>query len=165
MRLSNPLPAFVAVSLFGLLGLALASAATVTDGEQLLTVDHYVRVHSTVPAISGQMTQVYVREVVPARHGPCARARATRLFCSYMEQVLQPRSPSTFRIATTAGWVTWLAPGSTYSSMDMTGYGRSTRPAAMNDPCNLSKEQQLTFVPGLLAAPCAPSLSTADDHA
>jgi len=27
----------------------------------------------------------------------------------------------------------------------------------MNDPCNLSNEQQLTFVPGLLAAPCAPS--------
>jgi pimeloyl-ACP methyl ester carboxylesterase len=37
-------------------------------------------------------------------------------------------------------------------SMDMTGYGRSTRPAAMNDPCNLSKEQLPLFT-----APCAPS--------
>ena len=27
-------------------------------------------------------------------------------------------------------------------SMDTTGYGRSTRPAPMNDPCNLSAEQQ-----------------------
>jgi pimeloyl-ACP methyl ester carboxylesterase len=42
-------------------------------------------------------------------------------------------------------------------AMDMTGYGRSTRPASMNDPCNLSNAQQLTFVPGLLAAPCPPS--------
>ena len=37
-------------------------------------------------------------------------------------------------------------------SMDMTGYGRSTRPPAMNDPCNLSKEQQARFIPQLLAA-------------
>ena len=27
----------------------------------------------------------------------------------------------------------------------------------MNDPCNLTREQQLTFVPALLAAPCAPT--------
>ena len=46
-------------------------------------------------------------------------------------------------------------------SMDMTGYGRSTRPTAMNDPCNLSKEQQARFVPQLIAAPCAPSHATA----
>jgi pimeloyl-ACP methyl ester carboxylesterase len=44
-------------------------------------------------------------------------------------------------------------------SMDTTGYGRSTRPTAMNDPCNLSKEQQALLVPQLLAAPCAPSHS------
>jgi pimeloyl-ACP methyl ester carboxylesterase len=27
----------------------------------------------------------------------------------------------------------------------------------MNDPCNLAKDQQALFVPGLIAAPCAPS--------
>jgi pimeloyl-ACP methyl ester carboxylesterase len=47
-------------------------------------------------------------------------------------------------------------------SMDMTGYGRSTRPPAMNDPCNFSKEQQAQFVPALIPAPCAPSRSTGD---
>ena len=45
-------------------------------------------------------------------------------------------------------------------SMDMTGYGRSTRPPAMNDPCNFSKEQQAQFVPKLIPAPCAPSHPT-----
>jgi pimeloyl-ACP methyl ester carboxylesterase len=40
--------------------------------------------------------------------------------------------------------------------MDMTGYGRSTRPAPMNDPCNLSREQQAALVPSLLTALCAP---------
>jgi len=34
--------------------------------------------------------------------------------------------------------------------MDMTGYGRSTRPAAMNDPCNLAKDRQASFA----SAPC-----------
>jgi pimeloyl-ACP methyl ester carboxylesterase len=38
--------------------------------------------------------------------------------------------------------------------MDTTGYGRSTRPAPMNDPCNLSEEQQKQFVPTLMPAPC-----------
>jgi pimeloyl-ACP methyl ester carboxylesterase len=42
-------------------------------------------------------------------------------------------------------------------AMDMTGYGRSTRPTAMNDPCNLAREQQTAFVWSLLSAPCAPS--------
>jgi pimeloyl-ACP methyl ester carboxylesterase len=42
-------------------------------------------------------------------------------------------------------------------SMDMTGYGRSTRPTTMNDPCNLAREQQLQFVPNLLPKPCDPS--------
>lgn len=36
------------------------------DGQKLLSVDHYVGVHSAVPAISGQMTEIYVREVVLA---------------------------------------------------------------------------------------------------
>jgi len=37
-------------------------------------------------------------------------------------------------------------------AMDMSGYGRSTRPTAMNDPCNLAREQQTTFIPNLLSA-------------
>ena len=32
-------------------------------------------------------------------------------------------------------------------AMDTTGYGRSNRPAAMNDPCNLAKDRQGAFVP------------------
>jgi pimeloyl-ACP methyl ester carboxylesterase len=39
----------------------------------------------------------------------------------------------------------------------MTGYGRSSRPAPMNDPCNLAADRQPSFVPTLIAAPCPPS--------
>lgn len=42
-------------------------------------------------------------------------------------------------------------------AMDFSGYGRSTRPPAMNDPCNLSSEQQRELIPALLSAPCPPS--------
>ena len=58
-------------------------------------------------------------------------------------------------------WMAYLAKaGFDVFSMDMTGYGRSTRPPAMNDPCNFSKEQQAQFVPTLIPAPCAPSYPT-----
>jgi hypothetical protein len=36
------------------------------DSERLLTVDHYVRVTSTVPAIAGQDVPIYARERVQA---------------------------------------------------------------------------------------------------
>src|ERR1700761_7089139 len=62
----------IIVSLLTLLGCAAASA---DDGQNLLSVDHYVRVRSTVPAIAGQSTEIYVREVV--RAGGALRAAAT----------------------------------------------------------------------------------------
>ena len=40
----------------------LVSAAIADDSDRLLTIDHYVRVTSTVPAIAGQPAQLYVRE-------------------------------------------------------------------------------------------------------
>ena len=55
--------------------LALAPLSFADDSARLLRVDHYVRVHSTVPAIAGQTSQIYVREVVQA--GVALRGPAT----------------------------------------------------------------------------------------
>ena len=41
-----------------------APAAPSDDGSRLVSVDHYVRVKSSAPAIAGQDAQLYVREVV-----------------------------------------------------------------------------------------------------
>ena len=49
-----------------LAGLSLALFSLAEDSEQLLTVDHYVLVKSTVPVTAGQMAQIYVRERVKA---------------------------------------------------------------------------------------------------
>ena len=42
------------------------AALKADDSDRLLTIDHYVRVTSTVPAIAGQPAQLYVRERVLA---------------------------------------------------------------------------------------------------
>src|SRR5215467_12627903 len=55
--------------------LALVAAVAADDGQRLLTIDHYVRVQSTVPAIAGQPAHVYVRERVQA--GTALRANGS----------------------------------------------------------------------------------------
>jgi pimeloyl-ACP methyl ester carboxylesterase len=121
---------------------------------ELLRIDHYVRVRSTVPAIAGQTTQIYVREVVlpgVALRGP-ESPDGVVLFVHGAGTPAEVAFDAPFQ---DYSWMAFLArAGFDVFSMDMTGYGRSTRPAAMNDPCNLTREQQVLFVPGLLAAPC-----------
>jgi pimeloyl-ACP methyl ester carboxylesterase len=130
------------------------------DGSRLVSVDHYVRVKSTAPAISGQDALIYVREVVLVgtilRGGPA----------SDHVVLFVHGSGTTAEVAFDVpykdySWMTYLAKaGFDVFSMDMTGYGRSSRPPAMNDPCNSSKEQQTQFIPNLIPAACAPSQPT-----
>lgn len=55
-------------------------------------------------------------------------------------------------------WMGYLAQqGFVVYGLDLTGYGRSTRPAAMNNPCNLSAEEQQQFIPVLIKKACAKS--------
>src|SRR5690242_2094501 len=137
--------------------LLLALPALADDGGKLLRVDHYVRVRSTVPAISGQTTQIYVREV--ARAGAVLRESnmADRVVL-FIHGAGTPAEVAFDVPYQDFSWMAYLAnAGFDVFAMDTTGYGRSTRPAAMNDPCNLSAAQQALFVPRLLPAPCPPS--------
>ena len=55
-------------------------------------------------------------------------------------------------------WMGYLAQaGFDVFAMDTTGYGRSTRPPAMNDPCNLSAAQQMALSADRRTEPCAPT--------
>jgi len=147
--------------LFPLAILVSASAASGDDGARLLSVDHYVRVKSTAPAIAGQEAQIYVREVVLAgtalRGGP--GPERVVLFVHGAGTPAEVSFDVPFR---DYSWMAYLArAGFDVFSMDMTGYGRSTRPAAMNDPCNFSKDQQAQFVPNVIPAACANTRTTA----
>jgi pimeloyl-ACP methyl ester carboxylesterase len=127
------------------------------DGETLLRIDHYVRVKSSVPAIAGQAAQIYVRERAKAGTVLRSPALADRVVL-FIHGAGTPADVSFDAPYQDYSWMGYLAnAGFDTFSMDLTGYGRSTRPAPMSDPCNLAAAQQATFIPSLLSAPCAPS--------
>jgi len=142
-------------SLALLLLVGLASVPLIgDDSERILTIDHFVRVQSSVPAISGQPTQLYVRERVHAG----TLARGSRLADRVVLFVHGAGTPAEVAFDVPYqdySWMAYLAQaGFDAFSVDMTGYGRSTRPAAMNEPCNLAPAQQALFIPRLIPAPC-----------
>src|SRR5580698_10428687 len=142
---------------FGRIIAITAVVATGLMAETPMTVDHYVKTKSTVPAIAGQTTQIYVREVAL----PGTVLRAENLGDHVVLFIHGAGTPAevSFDVAyQDYSWMAYLAhAGFDVFAMDTTGYGRSTRPAPMNDPCNLSREQQAAFVPALIPAPCSPS--------
>jgi pimeloyl-ACP methyl ester carboxylesterase len=104
------------------------------------------------------MGQLYVRERVSGRV-------VTRGGSGVVLFVHGAGTPAEVAFDVPAGdfsWMGYLAnAGFDVFSMDVTGYGRSTRPNVMNDPCNLARNQQGAFVPSLIPAPCAPTYPTA----
>jgi pimeloyl-ACP methyl ester carboxylesterase len=119
---------------------------------KILSVDHKVTVKSLVPAIAGQNADIYVRERVQEGAKNPAADRVV-LF------VHGAGTPAEVAFDVPTGSYSWMAhlakSGFDVFSMDTTGYGRSSRPAPMNDPCNLSADQQKQFVPALIKEPCA----------
>ena len=127
------------------------------DSERLLTIDHYVRVKSTVPAIAGQPSQIYVRERSEAGAVLRAPSMGDRVVL-FVHGAGTPAEVSFDVPYADYSWMAFLAhAGFDVFAMDTTGYGRSTRPAPMNDPCNLAKNSQPEFVPSLIPAPCPPT--------
>ena len=137
--------------------LTASCATTGDDGSRLATVDHYVRVKSTAPGFAGGDAQIYVREVVLA--GTASRTGPPPGGVVLFVHGAGTPAEVTFDVPhKDYSWMAYLArEGFDVFAMDMTGYGRSTRPPAMGDPCNFSKAQQAQFVPSLIPTPCAPS--------
>jgi pimeloyl-ACP methyl ester carboxylesterase len=148
----HPLP-LVFLALLGSSALHVAA----DDSERLLTIDHYVRVRSTVPAIAGQPAQIYVRERVLAGAALRAAGLADRVVL-FVHGAGTPAEVAFDVPYQDYSWMALLArAGFDVFSVDMTGYGRSTRPPPMLDPCNLAADRQRAFVPALIPAPCPPS--------
>jgi pimeloyl-ACP methyl ester carboxylesterase len=143
-----------ALALLVLSGTPLAAA---DDSQQLLTIDHFVRVKSTVPALAGQEVPIYVRERVLAGAALRGGAAADRV-AIFVHGAGTPAEVAFDVPRPDYSWMAYLAQaGFDVFAMDTTGYGRSFRPSPMNDPCNLAKDAQPKFIPALMAAPCAPT--------
>ncbi len=140
-----------------LTALLLTTQPAAEDSSRLLSVDHYVRVKSMVPSMAGQFAQIYVRERSLAGNSLRSASPAGRVVL-FVHGAGTPAEVAFDVPYEDYSWMAFLArAGFDVFSMDTTGYGRSTRPPAMNDPCNLSQEQQKNFAPNPLPAPCAPS--------
>jgi pimeloyl-ACP methyl ester carboxylesterase len=126
------------------------------DADQILTIDHYVVVRSAVPSIAGQSSQIYVRERLRAATVLRGASVADRVVL-FVHGAGTPAEVAFDVPYQNYSWMAYLAKaGFDVFAMDVTGYGRSTRPSAMNSPCNLGPDQQAAFVPALLSAPCTP---------
>lgn len=144
------------VSIAAAVTLALSASLRGDDGQRLLTVDHFVPVRSTAPAIAGQPAQIYVRERVQAgtalRSNPSLGDRVVL----FVHGAGTPSEVSFDVPYQDYSWMAYLAnAGFDVFGMDATGYGRSTRPSPMNDPCNLAKDRQIGFV-NASSLPCTP---------
>lgn len=135
------------------LGMAVSIFA-LANAQDLTRVDHYVPVKSIAPAAAGQTVQIYVREVVRT-DAALRSAPAAGKVALFIHGAGTPAEVAFDVPHADFSWMAFLARnGYDVFSMDMTGYGRSTRPLLMNDPCNLTKEQQALYIPQLLAKTC-----------
>jgi pimeloyl-ACP methyl ester carboxylesterase len=139
------------------LTLAAPMASHATEPAALLSLDHYVRIKSSAPATAGQDALIYVREVA-APNTVLRGALAADRVVLFVHGAGTPAAVGFDVPHQDFSWMGYLArAGYDVFAMDQTGYGRSTRPLVMNNPCNFVREQQAQFVPATMPAPCAPT--------
>ncbi len=149
----------IASLLFGAL-LALASASSsfaVDDSEQILAIDHLVSHVSTAPATSGQVVQLYVRERVQAGVALTSPSFAKRVVL-FVQGATIPAEVAFDAQYQDYSWMAYLAQaGFDAFGLDLTGYGPSSRPAPMDDPCNVASASQAALLPSTLPDVCPSS--------
>ena len=140
----------------------LALVAAWNDGSALAAdapvqrSDHSLTVRSTAPGMAGKSAELYLREVKLA-----TAPRDPKGVVLFVHGAGTPADVAFDVTYQDYSWMAYLArAGFDVWSIDMEGYGASTRPPAMNDPCFLSPEQQKELIPGTLKAACSPPSTT-----
>jgi pimeloyl-ACP methyl ester carboxylesterase len=113
--------------------------------------DHHITVTSTAPSQAGKAVQLYLRERVRGAPDPDK-------LVLFVHGAGTPAEVSFDVPYADYSWMAYLAAaGYDVFAVDMEGYGRSDRPAAMADKCNLAaKQRALYHVP----AGCKPGMTT-----
>jgi pimeloyl-ACP methyl ester carboxylesterase len=112
-------------------------------------LDHSVPHLSTERANKGSRVSLFVRERRGAARGTVV------LFVHGRSAAAVPSFDLEYR---DYSWMTYLADaGFDVFAMDLQGYGSSSKPAVMDDPCNVSAGAQSKYlVPNPLRTPCQP---------
>ena len=146
---------FAGAALAVVMGITAPSPAV---AQTILTIDRLVGHVTTVPVIKGDHVNLFVRERVD---GKLMKQGSGKPFERKVVLMVHGGfSPSTLAFDMPYrdySWMEYLAKeGFDVFTMDMTGYGRSTRPAPMEDPCNILPAQQKDVIPKAMPASCAP---------
>lgn len=129
------------------------------EQSSILTIDRLIDHTSCIPAISGQKVGIFVREKL-SEH--LLQEGATESFERKVVLMVHGGfSPATLAFDVPYRDYSWMEQlareGFDVFAMDMVGYGRSTRPPQMDEPCNVAAAQQQDFVPKTLPELCRPS--------
>jgi pimeloyl-ACP methyl ester carboxylesterase len=116
---------------------------------QAAAIDHFVPHISTARANEGARVSLFMRERRRAPSGSVVLLVHGRAAAALPSFDLEYRDYS---------WLAYLADaGFDAFALDHQGYGNSSKPSVMDEPCNTSIESQAKYlVPSPLAAPCAP---------
>jgi pimeloyl-ACP methyl ester carboxylesterase len=132
------------------LGLMLLASSALAD-EKIASNDHYATVVSTAPSEKGQSVKLYLRERVKGTPDPGK-------LVLFIHGAGTPAEVSFDVPYSDYSWMAYLAnDGYDVFSVDMEGYGRSARPPAMNDKCNLNATQRAEYK---VADDCKPTMTS-----
>jgi pimeloyl-ACP methyl ester carboxylesterase len=130
------------------------------DSQEILSLDHRIAYISTAPPIAGEQVQLYLRERVQPQTLAAIPSLGSRVVL-FVHGAWLGGTGEFDAPYQDYSWMAYLAQsGLDTFSVDLTGYGYSTRPSQLDDPCNLDPDQQATLVPSLMAQPCSPNFTT-----
>ena len=126
----------------------LALPAAAETNAAIESHDHHVNVVSTAPSQTGHTVRLYLRERARGRPDPDK-------LVLFVHGAGTPVEAAFDMPYADYSWMAYLA-GAGYDvfAVDMEGYGRSARPAAMNEKCNLNEAQRTLYK---VLADCKPS--------
>jgi pimeloyl-ACP methyl ester carboxylesterase len=124
---------------------------------EIATIDHYVAHTSSAPAAAGQLVTLYLRERAHPDLTQTQQSLDGRVVLFVHGSALG--STGAFDAPyQDYSWMAYLAQsGFDTFALDLTGFGFSTRPAPMDNPCNLSAADQAVLAPSFVPANCQSS--------
>ncbi|QSJ15503.1 alpha/beta hydrolase [Nostoc sp. UHCC 0702] len=124
----------------------IAPAVQIVQASNVVAIEHYISHKTTVPGFEGKNFKLHVREKVKksiANNSQWNRDGKVVLFIHGYSISGVPTFDLDYK---NYSWMNYLAErGFDTFAIDLTGYGGSTRPDPMNNPCNLDRTSQATL--------------------